>query len=87
MGDPPPHQHLLTKDLVAMVSYKRQWDRKRWVGYLFYFLDVFFLVHTESLYCHPFVVISAFPNIAKTARGDGMLSCFDKLPGNNVGSW
>ena len=87
MGDPPPYQHFFAKDVVVMVSYKRQWDLKRWMSHLFYFLHVFFLVYTECLYCHQFVVIAAFPNIAKTAGCDGMFSCFDKLPGNDMGGW
>ena len=87
MGDLPPHQHLLAKGLVSMVSYKHQWGGKHWMSYLSYFLHIFFLIHTESLYCHPFGVIGAFPNIAETSRGDGMFSCFDKLSGNDVGGW
>ena len=35
----------------------------------------------------PICRYSAFPNIAKTAGYDGMFSCFDKLPGNDMGGW
>ena len=86
MGDPPPHYHFLTKGLVAIVSYSCQGNRKHWMSYLFYFLHVL-LVHTEGLYRHPFIVIDAFPNIAKTPGSDGMLSRLDELPGNDVGGW
>ena len=87
MGDPLPHRHLLTKDLVAIVSYGRQGDQKHWMGNLFYFLHVFLLVHTEGFDRYSFVVANAFPNIAKIAGGDGMLSRSDDLLGNDVGDW
>ena len=57
------------------------------MGYLSYSLHVILLVHTEDLYRYSFVVANAFPNIAKTARGDEILRCSDDLLGNDVGGW
>ena len=72
---------------MAIVSYSYQGDRKYWMSYLFYFLHVFLLVHTEGFHRYSFVVANAFPNIAKTAGGDGMLSRSDDLLVNDVGDW
>jgi len=47
---------------------------------------VILLVHTESLNRHPFVVVDAFPHIAETAGGDGVLSRLDQVFGYDVGS-
>ena len=55
------------------------------MSYLSYFLYIFVLVHTEDLYRHWFFIVDAFPNIAKTPRSDGILSCLDKFPRNDVG--
>ena len=87
MRNPFPYHHLLTKHLVAIVSYSYQGDQKHRMGYLFYFLHVILLVHTEGLHRYSFVNVNAFPNITKTAGGDGMFSRLDDLPGNDVGGW
>ena len=88
MGDPLPHRYLLTKHLATGISTgSYQGDPKRRTNYLSYFLQGFILVHTESLYRHPFTIVDAFPNVGITAREDGVLCRLYEPPWNDVGGW
>ena len=57
------------------------------MSHLFYLLYITAVGYMESLYCHSFIVIDAFPNFAKTPRSDGMLTHLGKSSRNDVGGW
>ena len=83
MGNPPPHYHPPAKSLVAIVS---SWSRGQEfrTNCLFYSLYIVFLVRTEDLYCYTFVVIGAFPNVAKPTGARG---CSDVRVGLSERMW
>jgi len=73
IGDPLPHRHFLTKELMTTISHGYEVGIKSVMEYLSNLSHVTVLVDAESLYSHSFVVIDAFPNVAKTAPGDRIL--------------
>ena len=82
VGDPPPHYHLLAKELTTVISPGIKEDQER--QHLLYFSYIMLLVYAESLYRHSFVVVDAFPDIAISARGDRIFGSLDELFGNDV---
>ena len=86
VGNPLPHHHLLAEYLMPMVSTGVRCKRRK-TKYLSNFLYVFILVHPEGLYRHSFIIVDAFPNIGKTARGGGTIGRLDEFSRNDVGVW
>ena len=57
------------------------------VAYLAHFPYIISPVYAKSLYRHSFIVVDAFPDIAKTTGGDGILGRLNEPFGNDVGCW
>jgi len=72
MGIPLPHRNLLAEALVVWLTGDANGISKFRKNYLFDFLYVIVFVHAKCLDRHLPIVVSAFPNIAESSRGEGM---------------